>query len=242
MNPLDEFLSTLASQRTVDRYRAALEEFVRWYAQTDGKEPNWPLLTAVEIKDYLSYLQGVRRLSPANVNLSLAAIRSFLRHLRRNVKVKGPKQITPPVKAFSARELGRLFAAAEGSRRDTAILNLLARAGLRVGEVVRRPPGDVEINGRSGWITVKGGKGNKTRRLSQLRLVAISSPLNSSLTCTETFDILISRKSRSGGTGRRARLKIAFRKECGFDSHLRHCNYNKLPMKNRAELPRGAHF
>ncbi len=165
MNPLDDFLATLTSPRTVERYRAALDEFTRWYAQTSGREPDWHLLTAVEIKDYLAYLHSVRRLSAASVNLRLAAIRSFLRHLGRSVKVKGAKQVTPPVKALSPRELGRLLAAAERSPRDTAILNLLARAGLRVGEVVRLRLGDVEMNGRSGWVTVKGGKGNKSRRV-----------------------------------------------------------------------------
>jgi hypothetical protein len=43
----------------------------------------------------------------------------------------------PPVRALSARELGRLFAAAEGEdwidKRNTAILALMAKAGLRVG-------------------------------------------------------------------------------------------------------------
>ena len=165
MNLLDDFLSSLTGPRTVERYRAALDEFAGWYIQTNGKEPDWPLLTAVEVKDYLAYLQSVRRLSAASINLRLAAIRSFLRHLGRTLKVRGPKQVTPPVKALSARELGRLLAAAEGSVRDTAILNLLARAGLRVGEVVRLRLEDVEINGRSGWVTVKGGKGNKTRRV-----------------------------------------------------------------------------
>ena len=29
-------------------------------------------------------------------------------------------------------------------------------------------------------------------------------------------------RCRSGGTGRRARLKLVFLRECGFDSHLRH--------------------
>ncbi|GIV65469.1 MAG: tyrosine recombinase XerD [Bellilinea sp.] len=162
---LDEYLSTLTSPRTAERYQAALEEFATWYAQTIGQPPDWKLLTAVEVKDYLAYLQTVRRLSPASVNLRLAAIRSLLRHLGRTLKVRGPKQVTPPVQALSARELGRLFAAAEGSKRDTAILNLLARAGLRVGEVVRLRLEDVEMNGRSGWLTVKGGKGNKTRRV-----------------------------------------------------------------------------
>jgi len=165
MNPLDDFLSSLTSPRTVERYRAALDEFTAWYRQTNAAEPDWQLLTAVEVKDYMAYLQSVKRLSPASVNLRLAAIRSLLRHLGRSLKVRGPKQVTPPVKALSARELGRLLAAAEGDPRDTAILNLLARAGLRVGEVVRLRLEDVEMNGRSGWLTVKGGKGNKTRHV-----------------------------------------------------------------------------
>ena len=38
---------------------------------------------------------------------------------------------------------------------------------------------------------------------------------------------------RSGGTGRRARLKLVFLRECGFDSHLRHytlSGHNILPL------------
>lgn len=165
MTSIEDFLATLTSARTVERYRAALEECTAWYQQTNGAEPDWQLLTAVEIKDYIAYLQSVRRLSPASVNLRLAAIRSFLRYLGRSLRVRGPKQVAPPVTALSARELGRLFAAAEGSRRDSAILNLLARAGLRVGEVVRLLVSDVEMNGRGGWLTVRVGKGNKTRRV-----------------------------------------------------------------------------
>jgi len=162
---MNDFLSTLTSPRTVERYRAALDEFSHWCIQTNGAEPDWSLLTAVEVRDYLAYLQTVKRLSPSSINLRLAAIRSFLRHLGRTLKVRGPKQVTPPVKALSARELGRLLAAAEGSRRDTALLNLLARAGLRVGEVVRLRLEDVELNGRSGWLLIHNGKGNKNRQV-----------------------------------------------------------------------------
>ncbi len=162
---MNHFLSSLNSPLTAERYRAALNEFAAWYRQTIGQPLDWGLLTAVEVKDYLAYLQTVRRLSPSSINLRLAAIRSLLRHLGRSLKVRGPKQVTPPVKALSARELGRLLAAAESSKRDTAILNLLARAGLRVGEVVHLRLEDVELNGRSGWVVVRGGKGNKTRQV-----------------------------------------------------------------------------
>ena len=165
MNPIADFLSTLTSPRTVERYRAALDEFAAWYNQTNQTEPDWNLLTAFEVKDYLAYLQTVKRLSPSSVNLRLAAIRSLLKHLGRSLKVKGPKQVPPPVKTLSSRELGRLLAAAEGNLRDTAILNLLARAGLRVGEVVRLRLAELELNGRSGWLLIQNGKGNKSRRV-----------------------------------------------------------------------------
>ncbi|WP_448335915.1 hypothetical protein [Bellilinea sp.] len=62
MNPIDDFLSTLASPRTAARYRAALEEFTAWYRRTNGAEPDWNLLTPVEVKDYTAYLQSVRGL------------------------------------------------------------------------------------------------------------------------------------------------------------------------------------
>ncbi|MFZ6021117.1 MAG: hypothetical protein ACOYXO_16070 [Chloroflexota bacterium] len=35
MNPIDDFLSTLASPRTAPRYGAALEEFTAWYRRTN---------------------------------------------------------------------------------------------------------------------------------------------------------------------------------------------------------------
>jgi integrase/recombinase XerC len=74
-----------------------------------------------------------------------------------------------PVRVISALELERLFAVAEGdgwmNKRDTAILALMAKAGLRVGEVVALELGDIELGARSGWVTVRMGKGNKTRRV-----------------------------------------------------------------------------
>jgi hypothetical protein len=50
---------------------------------------------------------------------------------------------------------------------------------------------------------------------------AICDPIMS-LVLTYRYRLAILSASRSGGTGRRARLKIAFLRECGFDSHLRH--------------------
>jgi integrase/recombinase XerD len=111
----------------------------------------------------------------------------------------------PPVRALSARELGRLFAAAEGEdwidKRNVAILALMAKAGLRVGEVVALELADIELNARSGWATVRMGKGNKTRR------VPLNSDTRQALQAYLAVrpDVLLRRRFSSPGPGRRSR-------------------------------------
>jgi len=166
---MKSFLDSLSSPRTRDRYQAALEEFAAWYERTFGEPPDPALLTDLEIRDYVAHLQAVRKLSPSSIHLRLSAIRGLLKSLGRTLRVRGPRMQRAPVRALSARELGRLFAAAEGEdwldRRNVAILALMAKAGLRVGEVVALETTDVELNARSGWALVRSGKGNKARRV-----------------------------------------------------------------------------
>jgi integrase/recombinase XerC len=165
---MESFLAPL-SPRTRDRYRAALSEFAAWYRQTFQDDPDPALLTDLEVRDYIAHLQAVRKLSPSSIHLRLSALRGLLKSLGRSLRVRGPRMQKPPVRALSARELGRLFSAAEGEdwidKRNTAILALMAKAGLRVGEVVALELGDIELNARSGWAIIWMGKGNKTRRV-----------------------------------------------------------------------------
>ncbi|WP_322794770.1 tyrosine-type recombinase/integrase [Thermoflexus sp.] len=165
----EAFLSGLHSSRTQERYRAALEEFAAWYERTFGEKPDPALLTDLEVRDYVAHLQTVRRLSPSSIHLRLSALRGLLKSLGRTLRVRGPRMQKPPVRALTARELGRLFAAAEGEdwidKRNVALLALMAKAGLRVGEVIALELGDIELGARSGWATVRMGKGSKTRRV-----------------------------------------------------------------------------
>ena len=72
--------------------------------------------------------------------------------------------------ALDARDLGRLINAADGSRwsdkRDVALINLMARAGLRVSEALAFKVGDVELGLRSGMLLLREGTGLKERRLA----------------------------------------------------------------------------
>ncbi len=161
---LSDFLNQYPAH-TRQTYERALRTFTTWYQGTFGEPPEWHLITPVEVRDYMAYLQSVKRMSAASVNLHLAAIRAYLRHNGRTIHVRGPRQTKPPVHALSARDLGRLLAAAEDNPRDYAILSLMARAGLRVSEVIALEVSDLDLRERSGWVTIRQGKGNKTRKV-----------------------------------------------------------------------------
>ena len=169
---IEPYLSTLNST-TADRYRTALDDFHRWYTGAYGADPDPALLTDEEAREWRGYLSGVRRLAASTVNVRLAALKGLVRHAGGRIETKGVRQVQQPVEALTGRELGRLVRAVENQQwgpewltlRNVALVALMARAGLRVGEVVALDLDDVELNDRSGWVTVRQGKGLKERRV-----------------------------------------------------------------------------
>jgi site-specific recombinase XerD len=165
---VERYVHTLG-KGTARQYRAGLEDFARWHRQTYGEDPDSALLTEEEAREYLAYLTGVRKLAASTVNVRLSALRGLARFWGRRIEVRGVRKVQAPIEPLTGRELGRLVAAVEGEgwmdRRNAAVIALLARAGLRVGEVAALDVGDVEINERSGWVLVRRGKGLKERRV-----------------------------------------------------------------------------
>lgn len=53
-----------------------------------------------------------------------------------------------------------------GDKRDVVLINVMARAGLRVSEALALKVGDVELRPRSGTLLVRTGKGLKERKLA----------------------------------------------------------------------------
>jgi site-specific recombinase XerC len=82
-------------------------------------------------------------------------------------------KVQQPVEALTARELGRLMRAIKNHRwgpdwlwrRNVAIVALMSRAGLCIGEVLALDHDDVTLTNTSGWIMVRQGKGLKERRV-----------------------------------------------------------------------------
>lgn len=167
----ETYLRTL-NPSTANRYRAALSDFVAWYAQTYGGKPDPALLTGEEAREWRGHLSAVRNLKAATVNVRLSALKGLARFCGRQLQVKGVRQVQAPIEPLTGRELGRLLAAIEGDedgrwldKRNVALIAVMARAGLRVGEVVALDLNDVELNARSGWALIRRGKGLKERRV-----------------------------------------------------------------------------
>ena len=88
--------------------------------------------------------------------------------------VKGMQKVTPPLEPLSGRELGRLLAVLAGDRwldkRNVAMISLMARAGLRVGELVALRVSDVQTSERKGQVLIRQGKGLKERTVPLSRM------------------------------------------------------------------------
>lgn len=163
------YLKTFNSPRTLLSYSEALTSFHDWYISTYAEEHSVLLLTNDEVLQWRTYLYTARQLSAATVNLHLSAIRSLVRHHGRSIQIKGIKKVLPPISPLNGRELGRLLVASDGDswlkKRNKAMLELMARAGLRVSEVAALRMKDVTISQRKGEVLVRYGKGMKERNI-----------------------------------------------------------------------------
>ena len=165
---LDGFLAVLAAQRaprTVDAYRRDLEHFARFLGSAPSRA------TTEELERYLAQ-QRADGLSGATIARRIAALRSLYRHLmllgaradNPAAELSAPRRVRRLPRTLSPSEAERLIDAANGttprSLRDSAIVELLYGAGLRVSELVSLERGSVDLDQR---IVRALGKGSKER-------------------------------------------------------------------------------
>jgi integrase/recombinase XerD len=165
---LDGFLAVLAAQRaprTVDAYRRDLAHFAGWLGGAPSRA------TTSDVERYLAQLRA-DGLSPATIGRRLAALRALYRHLmllgargdNPAAEVAPPRRVRRLPRTLSPGEAERLIEAAAGTTpralRDSAIVELLYGAGLRVGELVSLDRGSVDLDER---LVRALGKGSKER-------------------------------------------------------------------------------
>ena len=156
-------LAAQRSPRTVDAYRSDLRAFAAWLRR--------PLASATT-DDVALYLAAARAdgRSSATISRRAAALRSFFRHLvllgvrddNPAAELPLPRRTRRLPRTLSPREVERLIEAVAGttprSMRDSALVELLYGAGLRVSEAVGLGRGDVDLERRLVRCTGKGSK------------------------------------------------------------------------------------
>jgi site-specific recombinase XerD len=161
------------AERSISVYAPYVRSFVAWLAAR-GRQPPLSGVTAADIREFL--LEKTRGRSTEYSRLLTVAIRSLLRFLRVDGAVSADMSKAIPMmrahrpialrRPVAPAEVERILATADlatrRGRRDRAILLLLARLGLRAGEVARLELGD--INWRTAEILVR-GKGGLHDRL-----------------------------------------------------------------------------
>jgi len=165
-------LNCNASAHTVRAYESDLTQFIGYVAaDADLKKRDLQpsQLDRAALRGFLGELHK-RGLSRASAARKLAAVRAFLRYLRREeIIADDPGGLVPTPKRdirmpahLSEGEMTALLEAPAGdtplSRRDRAILELFYASGLRLGELAGLDMDDLNVSGRMVRVLGKGGK------------------------------------------------------------------------------------
>jgi site-specific recombinase XerD len=149
------------SPRTRYVYLGHLRRFLEWCG---GGTAQWPDDPEDQCQAYILHLVEVRGISRSCHNQVVSALRflceSVLRRPTLALRVPRPKREYRLPQVLSPDEVARIIARARHPK-HRALLMLLYSAGLRVGEVIRLRPSDLDRE--RGLVRVRGGKGNKDR-------------------------------------------------------------------------------
>ncbi|MGH9007765.1 MAG: tyrosine-type recombinase/integrase [Acidimicrobiales bacterium] len=177
----DGFARSLGGRAAATRraYAADLVAFAEWAARAGVSDPG--RVDRILLRRYLAFL-ATRRYARASVARKAAALRAYFSWCRRRGLIgndparalSAPKSSGRLPRVLSHRELDRLLdpsrlvvqgedpAAAATRLRDTAVLELLYAAGLRVAELCGLDRGGLDLRHRIVTVT---GKGDKERQV-----------------------------------------------------------------------------
>jgi site-specific recombinase XerD len=223
------------STHTVRSYLNNLKQFVVWVDEPIES------VTHHKIGSYIDHLLK-KRLAPKTINCHLISIRRFYDFLRleEDFDIANPvrkgchlRQPRPLPKHLKDDEVKRLLAVVD-SRRDRAIIMLMLRSGLRVGEVVNLTLTAFDWSRRR--LYIHNGKGGKDRvvYISPDTYRALSEYIQNRPTCRTKRLFLVERgrykKKPISIRGVQKRME-AYAKAAGLNAschHLRHTMATQL--------------
>ena len=159
-----------ASPHTVSAYRADLESLLRFVRATSSKEVSLEAIDLYALRGWLGQLS--RTIAPSSVARHVAAVRTWMRWLRRRGgitkspadELASPKARRPLPTFLSVDAAAEVMETPDAStptgKRDRAVLELLYGSGLRVSELAALSLSDVDLRAREARVL---GKGKKER-------------------------------------------------------------------------------
>lgn len=189
---LTDFASWLATtgnrgrgrcNNSISAHVSDMLQFARWFTAFTGQDFSPELVTSTDLRGYFHQSAEVEHVRPATWNrrrVSLAlfcdwalAAQKIVYSPFRGVPTMQETELAPHGldKSETARFWRRAEQAVNVARtpnarrlavRNRAMLALMLYAGLRVGEVARLDQADVQIREKSGNVTIRNSKGQKT--------------------------------------------------------------------------------
>ena len=167
---LDQFTRELSkSPLTIQAYRTDIQQFITWLNANDLTVTGVHHVTRSHINEYLRYLANQGRTGTTRAR-KLVSLHMFFTSLVKEgvipdsptAKVKRPRRERKPKYVLRPDEFQRMVAAARGSPRDYALLQLLLQTSIRVSELIAIRLSELDLEHKK--LTIH-GKGSKERMI-----------------------------------------------------------------------------
>ncbi|MGC9333995.1 MAG: tyrosine-type recombinase/integrase [Anaerolineae bacterium] len=171
--------STALAPATVANYLADLRAFLRWSEEAKGSSCSPLSLETADVEEFCTYLEETRGQAPSTVNRRIQALRKFYSlavaegwaddnpaegvSLLRESTSERSRSLTPD-------DVARLLAAVRQSRsrraaRDWAVIQLLLRAGLKLGELTELRLSDLHLDANQPYLDIRDKDGGPGRQV-----------------------------------------------------------------------------
>ncbi|SHH42276.1 tyrosine-type recombinase/integrase [Tepidibacter thalassicus] len=159
------------SENTIKSYIRHIKLYLKWFEDSFGSE--FKKLYRENVLDYKSFLKNIKKDSAKTINVKLAALTKFNEFLieqniqndivvskKDNIKIQSQGTNPTDINKTDVEKF-RQIVLEKGSKRDYAIITLLAYSGLRISEALNLKLDDVNLAAKE--ILVRSGKGDKQR-------------------------------------------------------------------------------
>jgi len=192
MLPIQDFVTYLydndRAQLTITGYKRDIEQFERWFRQTNGEECTLNNITPTDIRAYRQFLVTVEQIKATTINRRLAALSALMSWAVQTGLVESdptsqirtiphtdsrPKYLDEKAQYSLQRaiekdlQLSRLRYPKRwrSRKRDAALIIFMMHTGLRLQETLDLRITDLQLGERKGTVLVRRGKGNKQRSI-----------------------------------------------------------------------------